>query len=299
MIGPALLILAAGMGSRYGGLKQIDPVGPSGEILLDYAVFDAVRAGFDRVVFVIRPDIADAFRETIGSKYEGVIEVDYVQQTLDALPEGFSSHAKRAKPWGTGHAVWCAREALTVPFMVIGADDFFGADAFAQLGGFLSAQRAEQEPLRFAMAGYRLDRTLSEHGAVSRGICEVANDGMLRHIEEHTAIDREKLGQSGLTGEEIVSMNCFGFTPGLFASLDRQLRDFLEAHGNDPKAEFYLPTAVSTMIGAGIATVKVLPVRGDWFGVTHREERARVQAAIAALVEQGIYPPQLFGGAKR
>jgi len=292
---PTLLILAAGMGSRYGGLKQLEPVGPSGEILLDYAVHDAIRAGFSRVVFVIRPDFAEDFRGKVSAKYAGRVETEHVFQTLDALPEGFEPPSGRKKPWGTGHAVWCAREVLDGPFMVIGADDFFGDDAFSQLGTFLSeAHDVEGEPSEFAMAGYRLDRTLSEHGTVSRGVCEVGPDGLLKSITEQTALDLKSLESLGLRGDAIVSMNCFGLTKGLFVSLDRQLRSFLSAHGDDPNAEFYLPVAVSTMIGAGIATVRVLPVSGSWFGVTHREERDEVRRAIAKLVEEGAYPGRLF-----
>jgi NDP-sugar pyrophosphorylase family protein len=292
---PTLLVLAAGMGSRYGGLKQIDPVGPSGETILDYAVFDALRAGFGRVVFVIRQDFERAFRDQVGARYSGRAEVDFVFQSLDALPGGAVPPAGREKPWGTGHAVWCAREAVTAPFAVVGADDFFGAEAFRRLAGFLARPAgAGGGPHRFAMVGYRLDRTLSEHGTVSRGICRVGPGGLLESIEEHPGIDGSALAAAGLRGDETVSMNCFGFTPAVFPALDAQLREFLAARGGELKSEFYLPAAVSTMIAQGAATVEVLPTADSWFGVTNRADKPRVEAALAALVKAGVYPSRLF-----
>lgn len=307
---PALLVLAAGMGSRYGGLKQIDPVGPSGETVLDYAVFDALRAGFGRVVFIIRRDFEEVFRDQIGAKYAGRIAVDYVFQSLDALPSGFTPPAGREKPWGTGHAVWCAREALHEPFAVINADDFYGADSFTQLGKFLTSKAATPrgfDPMsghrtprtlaaQFAMVGFKLANTLSEHGAVSRGICTADAHGQLQSIVEQTGILASEVGGTGrkYTGDEIASMNCWGFTPALFPALDQQLRDFLGTHGREAKSEFYLPAAVSAMIGRSEATVKVLPTGSNWFGVTYREDKPRVVAAIAALVQAGHYPARLF-----
>jgi hypothetical protein len=280
------------MGSRYGGLKQIDPVGPSGETVLDYAVFDAVRAGFGRVVFVIRRDFEALFREKIGDRYAGRVAVDYVFQSLDALPPGFTPPAGREKPWGTGHAVWCARAAIPENFAVINADDFYGADSFARLGQFLATARGGE----FSMVGFRLANTLSEHGTVARGVCAAAPDGTLRSIVEQTGIDPNAVGP-GLTysGEEIVSLNCWGFTPALFTGLDVQFREFLAARGTEPKAEFYLPAAVSAMIGRGEASVRVLPTQSSWFGVTYREDKPRVAAAIAALVQSGKYPARLWG----
>ncbi len=285
-----LVVLAAGMGSRYGGLKQIDPVGPHGETVLDYAVFDALRAGFTRVVFVIRRDFEALFREQIGARYAGRIAVDYVFQSLDALPAGFTPPAGREKPWGTGHAVWCARDALAGNFAVINADDFYGADSFAQLAGFLRGARGGA----FAMVGFRLANTLSEHGVVSRGVSRADADGTLREITEHTGIAPAEVGAGKkFSGEEIVSMNCWGFTPALFAGLDAQFRGFLAARGQEPKSEFYLPAAVSTMIARGEAAVRVLPTASTWFGVTYREDKPRVTAAIADLVARGLYPAQL------
>lgn len=286
-----LVVLAAGMGSRYGGLKQIDPVGPGGETVLDYAVFDALRAGFTRVVFVIRKDFEDLFRNAIGARYAGRATVDYVFQSLDALPPGFTVPAGREKPWGTGHAVWCAREALSGDFAVINADDFYGADSFQRLAQFLARARGGA----FAMVGFRLANTLSEHGTVARGICTSDEAGMLRTVVERTGIDPKDVGPGhAFSGEEIVSLNCWGFTPALFAGLDRQFREFLKTRAHEPKAEFYLPAAVSAMIERGEATVRVLPTESSWFGVTYREDKPRVEASIAALVQAGRYPAKLW-----
>ena len=295
---PTLLVLAAGMGSRYGGLKQLDAVGPSGETILDYAVFDAIRAGFGRVVFVIRKEFEEPFRTQVAAKYTDRVRVDYVFQALDALPAGFAPAAGREKPWGTGHAVWCAREAVTEPFAVIGADDYFGRDAFEKLAARLAEkpQSGDVGP-QFAMVGYRLANTLSENGAVSRGVCAATADGTLQRVVEHTGILREEVGAGAgkkFTGEEIVSMNCWAFTPALFAALDRQFTEFLRARGAELKSEFYLPEAVSQQIAAGEASVRVVPTTASWFGVTYREDKPRVQAALASLVATGIYPEKLF-----
>jgi NDP-sugar pyrophosphorylase family protein len=286
-----LVVLAAGMGSRYGGLKQVDPVGPAGETVLDYAVFDAIRAGFSRVVFVIRRDFEDVFRENIGARYSGRVAVDYVFQSRDALPAGFTMPAGREKPWGTGHAVWCARGAVRENFAVINADDFYGADSFRQLAGFLATARGAE----FAMVGFTLANTLSEHGSVARGICTADTQGRLQSIVETTDILAADVGQ-GLrhTGAEIVSLNCWGFTPALFVGLDRQLREFLAAHAANPKAEFYLPACVAAMMARGEATVQVLPTTSAWFGITYREDKPRVETAIAGLVRSGSYPARLF-----
>jgi NDP-sugar pyrophosphorylase family protein len=304
------------MGSRYGGLKQIDPVGPSGETVLDYAVFDAIRAGFGRVVFVIRREFESIFREQIGAKYTGRIAVDYVFQSLDALPAGIDQTFAREKPWGTGHAVWCARDAVRENFAVINADDFYGQDSFAQLGRFSrsaiggAARTASVLPERstaehkavsavtpeFAIVGFRLANTLSEHGAVSRGVCVADSKGALKSVTERTGILSGDVGPGrAFSGEEIVSMNCWGFSPMLFAGLDEQFREFLSARGDEPKAEFYLPAAVSEMISRGQATVRVLPTEAAWFGITYREDKPRVIAALSDLVNRGVYPAKLFG----
>ncbi len=300
----SLLVLAAGMGSRYGGLKQMDPVGPSGETLLDYAVFDALRAGFGRVVFLIRRDFADAFRDRVFSRYSGRAAVDIAFQEIGSLPEGFAAPAERTKPWGTAHAVWCARTALQDGFAVINADDFYGADAFRKLAAFLRGQVSDVDPARpdqhprpdpfFAMAGFRLSETLSEHGAVARGVCSL-EDGRLLSITERTDITAAKIGPGReFSGEETVSMNCWAFTPELFPLLEARLRAFLAGHVGEPGAECYLPTAISSIIGAAEAEVAVLPVTGPWFGVTYREDRPRVASAVAGLVARGAYPERLF-----
>ena len=295
-----LVVLAAGMGSRYGGLKQVDPVGPAGETVLDYAVFDARRAGFTRVVFVIRRDFEALFREKIGARYAGGMAVDYVFQSLDALPPGFAVPAGREKPWGTGHAVWCVREAVRENFAVINADDFYGADSFRRLAAFLgAAPGAAAGKAEFAMVGFRLANTLSEHGTVARGVSESGAGGELRAIVERTGIAAADVGPGkAYSGQEIVSMNCWGFTPALFAGLDAQFGAFLREQtgagaANPAKAEFYLPGAVSAMIARGEATVRVLPTDSTWFGVTYREDKPRVEAAVAALVAAGTYPPAL------
>lgn len=285
----SVVILAAGMGSRYGGLKQLDAVGPGGETLLDYAVHDAVRAGFSRVVFVIRRAFEAEFRSQVGARYAGVIRVDYVFQELDALPAGFTTPSERTKPWGTGHAVWCARAAIDGPFAVVNADDFYGRDSFVQLARFLRAT-SEGRPA-VALVGFTLANTLSENGAVSRGVCAVRDDGLLRDIVEHTGIRREDVGPGGLfTGNEIVSMNCWAFTPAIFAGLERRFAEFLRNRATDPKAEFYLPAAVSELIGSGAVDVQVLPTQASWFGVTYREDKPGVEAAIGRLVAGGEYP---------
>lgn len=307
---PTLLVLAAGMGSRYGGLKQIDPVGPAGETVLDYAVFDAMRAGFKRVVFVIREEFAELFKTQVAANYAGLIAVDYVYQSITALPAGFSVPAGREKPWGTGHAVWCARSVLSGNFAVINADDFYGADSFAQLGKFLAGSASKApgyDPMsghrpppppsalaEFAMVGFRLDRTLSEHGAVSRGVCALVQ-GQLRGIVEQTGILASEVGEEKkYSGEATVSMNCWGFTPAVLAGLDGQFREFLKQKGAELKSEFYLPAAVAGMVARVEATVRVLPTTSTWFGVTYREDKPRVQAAIADLVARGLYPARLF-----
>jgi len=299
---PTLLVLAAGMGSRYGGLKQLDPVGPSGETVLDYGVYDAARASFERVVFIIRRDFEAQFREQVGAKYAGHLAVDYAYQSLDALPSGYRTPKGREKPWGTGHAVWCAREQLDGPFAVINADDFYGADSFVQLAQFLKNQPPENtSSARAAMIGFQLKNTLSENGAVSRGICRVdAATGQLQSIEEHTGILATEVGSTPnarYSGDETTSMNCWGFgapASAFLDGLDTELRHFLDAQGRELKSEFYLPAAVSTLISRSEATVQLLPTTSQWFGVTYREDRAQVVARLAALVSAGEYPKKLF-----
>lgn len=288
---PTLLVLAAGMGSRYGGLKQIEPVGPSGETVLDYAVFDAIRAGFGRVVFIIRKEFEEAFNTTVIPKYAGRIATDFVYQSLDDLPGGHAVPEGREKPWGTGHAVWCARSAIKGPFAVINADDFYGASSYQSLSRFLwNAEGAD-----YAIVGFRLANTLSDSGAVSRGVCR-EEGGRLSSIREEPSITRPDVGFGRrYSGSEIVSMNFWGFTPAIFDGLGQGLRAFLAVRGSDPKAEFYLPVAVSDLIHAGRANVKVIPSEDTWFGITYREDRPRVVSAIGDLVRRGLYSQPLFG----
>jgi len=295
MSSPALLVLAAGMGSRYGGLKQIDPVGPHGETILDYSVFDALRAGFTRVVFVIRRDFEELFREKVGAKYAGRLAVDYVFQSTDDLPSGYTVPATREKPWGTGHATWCARDALPdQPFAVINADDFYGADSFRKLADFLTNSRADEA----AMAGFQLARTLSENGAVSRGLCDLAPGNILRSVTEHTGILPTEVGEGKkYAPTATVSMNCWAFHPQIFPLLDARFRTFLETTPPESlaaKAEFYLPAAISALIAEEKLRVRVLTTESDWFGVTYREDRPHVVETLKALIKTGAYPENLF-----
>ena len=295
-----LLVLAAGMGIRYGGLKQLDPMGPSGETLLDYSVFDALRAGFERIVFIIRRDIEAEFREKIGARYKGNVAVDYVFQQLDLLPNRFSVPADRKKPWGTAHAVWCAREAVTEPFAAINADDYYGRETYEVIGRFLKS--AAPESPRFAMAGYRLDHTLSEHGSVARGVCEVDAKGQLVTISECTGMERvgseilQKEADGSVRkfrGDEPVSMNFWGLTPAIFPLIEGRLVAFLSANSSDPKAECYIPVAIGEMIALGQATLNVLPTDAEWFGVTYRDDKPQVMQALKRLHSEGVYPTSL------
>ncbi len=301
--GPALVILAAGIGARYGGLKQVEPVGPGGEAVLDYSVFDARRAGFDKVVFVIRRSIEQDFRATFGRRFANHIKADYAYQELDMVPTGRHVPPDRVKPWGTGHAVLCAGHALDRPFAVINADDFYGAESFRVLARFLT-QSPPANPSLFAMVGFQLDRTLSEHGTVARGICKTDDQGYLTSVEELTAVERQPDGVRNkeldgsfrnLTGREIVSLNCWGFTLELLDGLSRLFGEFLDRTSANSKAEFYLPTAVNALIQEGRARVRVLPTPCHWFGVTYRQDRAVVAENIRALVRAGAYPERLWG----
>lgn len=292
-----LLILAAGSGSRYGGLKQIDPVGPGGETIIDYSIYDAIRAGFDQLVFVIRRDIEKPFRENVGSRFEKRIAVRYVFQELDCLPPGVVPPPNRRKPWGTGHAIFVAADAIHGPFGVINADDFYGAHSFQLLAAHLRPDNPD-----YAMAGFVLRNTLSEFGSVARGVCQLADDRLegvreIIGIEKHgrTASYSNGTGEvHTLTGEEIVSMNMWGFNPTLFDPLGRQLLEFLKAHGSDEKAEFYIPSVVNTLIRSGEGQVKVLRTRSTWFGVTYRADRPFVIDGIRRLIARGDYPERLW-----
>jgi hypothetical protein len=294
--------MAAGLGSRFGGLKQLEPVGPSGEALLDYAVFDALRAGIERLVFVVRRELEKEFHETRGRRYAKRAEVVYAFQELTDLPDGFTVPPGRTKPWGTAHAVRAARSAISAPFVAINADDFYGPQAFSLLYDFLTWD-ANAPTERYAMAGYRLRNTLSEHGSVARGVCETDAGGFLVGIREIERISRSGQGElhhgsdgqrHALTGDELVSMNLWGFLPGLMAHLEERFRAFLAERGSDPSAEFYLPVAVSGMITDGFATVRVFETEWPWFGLTHREDVAEAKRRLFALVEQGVYPARLW-----
>jgi NDP-sugar pyrophosphorylase family protein len=299
---PALVVLAAGIGSRYQGLKQMESVGPHGEAVLDYSVFDALRAGFGKVVFVIRREIEASFRETVGDKYQGRAEVRYVFQELDLLPPGFFPPGNRSKPWGTGHATFLAEPAVEEPFAVVNADDFYGADAYRLISDHL--QRAGEGLTHdYAMVGYVLRETLSEHGHVARGLCEIDPQGRLLRVVERTRIFKQEGGAStvdesgqehALSGDEIVSMNFWGFTPSVFPSLKEQFERFLRRNREDPKSEFYLPTVVDRLVAEGRAGVRVLSHRGRWLGITYREDKPRLVRGIQELVRQGVYPEKLW-----
>jgi len=292
-----LLILAAGMGSRYGGLKQLDPVGPGGEFIIDYSVHDARHAGFDKLVFVIRRDIEAVFRETIGRRFEQHMAVEYVMQELDCLPPGVPVPPNRRKPWGTGHAILVAADVIQEPFVVINADDFYGAASFQLLAAHLNPAN-----FNYAMVGFVLRHTLSEFGSVARGVCQLA-DSRLINVREIVGI--EKAGQAArykngtgefhpLTGDEIVSMNMWGFHPDIFDHLRRQFAEFLQGNGANTAAEFYIPTVVNDLIRRGEKCVEVLPTRSTWFGVTYREDRPLVVESINRLVRRGEYPERLW-----
>jgi UTP-glucose-1-phosphate uridylyltransferase len=285
--------MAAGVGSRYGGLKQIDPVGPNGETIIDYSVYDAVRAGFARLVFIIRRDIEAPFREAIGSRFEKRLAVDYVLQELANLPKGFAVPEGRSKPWGTTHAILQAEELLNEPFAVINADDFYGHESFQVMGGFLRGGNTD-----YSMVGYTLRNTLSEHGSVSRGVCECDSGDYLRAIAELPKVEKHGRGARAdgrvLTGDEPVSMNFWGFTPQVFAQLRERFFEFMRRHGQELKSECYIPTTVNELVEAGVARVKVLRTSSSWFGVTYQEDKPRITAGIRGLIARCEYPEKLW-----
>ena len=298
---PTLLVLAAGMGSRYGGLKQLDGVGPCGETIMDYSVFDAARAGFGKVVFVIRKHFREEFEQKVVSKYKKVIEVELVEQEMDKLPDGFTLNPEREKPWGTGHATLMAAEVIDTPFAVINADDFYGAKSFQVLADFLKAQAGERG--KYCMVGFYLDKTLSESGEVSRGICSVNAENYLTTVEEHHKVKDTDgtitgVGMSGeervLDGNAYASMNMWGFTPDVFEYGQQMFIDFLKENANEPKKEFYIPFIVNTTINNGLSTVKVLSSPDKWFGVTYKEDRPVVVERLQQLTKEGLYPSPLF-----
>ena len=295
---PTLVVLAAGIGSRYGGLKQIDPVGPHAQTIIDYSIHDARRGGFGTVCFVIRRDIERPFRELVGGRFESQIPVEYVFQELTRLPTGFSAPESRSKPWGTGHAVLAAAGAVRQPFGVINADDFYGQMSFKLLAQHLQAASSD-----YAMVGFILRNTLSDFGAVARGVCATTSDDFLEQVTELTQIEKAGEGAKNtnangqvqpLSGSEIASMNMWGFTPAIFEQLEREMSAFLRLHLQDPKAEFYLTTAVNNLIAAGVARVKVLRTEDCWAGVTFRQDRPRVIQSIQALIRAGQYPEKLW-----
>ncbi len=299
---PTLLVLAAGMGSRYGGLKQMDAVGPNGETIMDYSIFDAARAGFGKVVFVIRKDFEDVFRQAFANRFGSAIEVELVFQSIDKVPAGSTYTPERTKPWGTNHAVMMGAEAVKEPFAVINADDFYGKESFEILAQFLNEVKDQKN--RYSMVGYRLSNTLSESGAVSRGICEKDESGNLVSVVERTHI--ESFGGTPAYKDENgkmvpfenvdtpVSMNMWGFTPEYFEHSEQYFKEFLAQNGQNPKSEFYIPYVIDKLIKSNTATVKVLDTPSKWFGVTYAEDKPSVMMKVAELVRKGVYPEKLW-----
>jgi choline kinase len=299
---PVLFVLAAGMGSRYGGLKQLDGLGPNGETIMDYSIFDAVRGGFGKVVFVIRESFEKDFREKILRKYENVIPVEIVFQELNKLPEGFTLNEERVKPWGTNHAVLMGKKVIREPFAVINADDFYGKESFGILADFLKS--VENKTDIYAMVGYRVGNTLSESGAVARGVCAVDEEGFLTTVVERTSILRTADGKIQYKDESDrpvtihentpVSMNMWGFTPEYFDYSAERFVEFLLKNQDNPKAEFFIPSVVNHLIVNGQVKVKVLDTPSKWFGVTYAEDRSSVVSKIKELIDNGEYPDKLF-----
>ncbi len=297
---PTLLILAAGMGSRYGGLKQMDGIGPNGEAILDYSVYDALRAGFGKIVFVIRKDFEDDFRRVVLAKYDGKVPCELCFQSIDKVPEGCTYNPERTKPWGTNHAVLMAKDIIHEPFAVINADDFYGADAFKVLANFLTS--VEGQKGKYCMVGYRVCNTLSENGTVSRGVCSTDAHGLLTNVIERTKIE-DKNGTIVFTEDGVdtplepntpVSMNCWGFSPDYFEYSEATFRAFLNEHGLELKSESYIPSLVNQLITDGKATCQVLDTTAKWFGVTYSEDRPQVVMKINKLIHDGVYPAKLF-----
>ena len=301
MVKPTLLVLAAGMGSRYGSLKQMDGVGPNGEAIIDYSIYDAIRAGFGKVVFVIRHSFEKEFKEMFSpERFGGRIEVDFVFQELDYLPEGFSVPEGREKPWGTNHALLMAKDVIKEPFAVINADDFYGADAYKVIGDYLS--QLEESRNRYCMVGYQVNKTLSENGTVSRGVCTVDAEGNLTGMVERTQIERvngtivfhDGGADEPLAEDTPVSMNLFGFTPDYFDYSEAFFKEFLAANIENLKSEFFIPLMVNKVISEGTATMRVLKTTSNWFGVTYKEDKPQLVAKIEELIEAGVYPRNLW-----
>ncbi len=297
---PTLLILAAGMGSRYGGLKQVDALGPEGEALIEYSIYDAIRAGFGKIVFVIRENIEDVFKEKISGKFEDRVEVRYAFQEINTPVEGVDEIPHREKPWGTAHAVLVARHVVKEPFAVINADDYYGITAFDAMAKFL---REECTPERFAMVGYELNNTLSDHGSVSRGVCEMDEHHHLTSVVERTKVERidgtvyfedEQGKKQALPENTLVSMNFWGFHPSVFESMRQHFIEFVKENQDKPRAEFFIPLHINRLIKEGAITLKVLPNSEQWYGVTYREDKPVVQQAFADLTRSGDYPSPLW-----
>ena len=299
---PTLLIIAAGMGSRYGGLKQIDPIGPNGEVIIDYSLHDAIRAGFKKVVFVIRHHFEEAFREKIGSKLDGVIETAYAYQELDSCLDGYELPEERQKPWGTGHAILVAKDVVYEPFAVINADDYYGPNAYQIMRERLEMMDSQISD-EYAMVGYILRNTLSEYGTVARGVCQHCSDLYMTNVTERTSIRKNDNGavyldlqghEQHLTGDEIVSMNLWGFTSDVFNCLQQQFSEYLQLHGQENKGEFYIPSVVDRLVKEGQKRVKILTTHDTWFGVTYPQDKEIAQASIQELIQKGIYPNKLW-----
>ena len=300
---PTLLILAAGMGSRYGGLKQVDPVGPNGEAIIDYSIYDAIRAGYGKVVFVIRESFADAFKESFESKLAGKIETEYVFQELNNyVPENIQIAADRKKPWGTGHAVLVAKDVINEPFVVINADDYYGPNAYQMIPGYLASVPDVSKPY-YCMVGYGLKNTLSEHGFVSRGVCETDGEDFLETVVERTHIEKvenkiisriDENTTMELSGNEVVSMNVWGFTPSFFEYLENYFYRFIQTNADNSKGEFYIPYVVNDLIEKQKIRLKVLESKDGWFGVTYKEDKELAVQNIADLIEKGVYPERLW-----
>jgi hypothetical protein len=303
-VSATLLILAAGMGSRYGGLKQMDGFGPSGETLMDYSIHDALAAGFDKVVFVIRRDFEADFRKGVGSKYHNRVAVDYVFQVLDDLPSGFSRTEGRSKPWGTTHAIWCARHVVREPFVSINGDDYYGKNAYRVVAHHLGRLDLAAATPEYCMVGYPVLQTLSEHGTVARAICQVDGQGLLQALVEH--LNLEKCGNAGryvdesgteriLAGDEVVSMNMWGFTPAVFDQLEQRLTRFLaDAKQSTGTPECIVAVSIGELVKEGAARVRVLPTTDTWFGVTHANDKPGVMQTLRAMVAAGDYPSPIW-----
>jgi NDP-sugar pyrophosphorylase family protein len=297
---PTLLVLAAGMGSRYGGNKQLDEVGPSGETIIDYSIYDAIRAGFGKIVFVIRRDIEEQVKERFVAKLKGKITVDYVFQEITNLPEGVKVSPERQKPWGTSHAILVTKDKIKEPFGVINADDYYGVESFKILHDFLVN---DKDPDCYCIVGYKLGNTLSDHGHVNRGVCKVGNTGLLENIAEVRQIEKTHDGAKApgtdgkelhFTGNEIVSMNLFGFKPSCFDYLSREFRNFINKNGMDLKSELDIPTSLDIFVKNGDITIRILRSNERWFGVTYREDKPFVVESIRTMIRKGVYPARIY-----